>query len=109
LFEVFAEGVNAHDYARNALGQVQSRAQILGEAFAGEGAQVFQEAAVALEVGPQHFRKGQDVRAMRHRKKHVLGDEFGGGLDLALMAGRTEPTAFAGKTKHDGLHVFRPI
>jgi len=36
--EVFAEGVNGHDHARDASGQVQGHPQILGEAFAGEGA-----------------------------------------------------------------------
>jgi hypothetical protein len=36
--EVFSEGVNGHDDARDALGQVQGHPQILGEAFAGEGA-----------------------------------------------------------------------
>jgi hypothetical protein len=52
---------------------------------------------VALEVGPQHFRDGQDVMTMRDGGQNMVGDEFGGGLDFALMAGRAEPAAFAGE------------
>jgi len=57
---------------------------------------------VALEVGPQHFRDGQDVMTMRDGGQHMVGDKIGGGLDLALVAGRAEPAAFAG----EGQEVF---
>jgi hypothetical protein len=100
--EVFAEGVQGHDHARYAFGAVERRAEVFGNALVGQGAELFEEAAMALEIGPEHFRDGQDVMTVRHWGQHVVQDEPGGGLDVFLVAGGAEPAALAG----EGQQVF---
>ena len=68
----------------------------------GEGAEALEEVAVALEIGAEHFGDGQDVVAVGHGGQDVVEDEAGGGLDVFLVAGGTEPAAFAG----EGEEVF---
>ena len=95
--KVFAKGVQRHDDARNALGAVQGGAEVFGEAFVGQGAEALEQVAVALEVGAQHSRDGQDIMPVGHRGHHLVQDEPGGGLDVLLVAGGAEPAALAGK------------
>ena len=63
----------------------------------GEGAEALEEVAVALEIGAEHFGDGQDVVAVGHGGQDLVEDEAGGGLDVFLVAGGTEPAAFAGE------------
>ena len=95
--EVFAEGVEGHDDAGDALGAGQGGAEVFLEAFMGEGAEALEEVAVALEIGAEHFGDGQDVVAVGHGGEDLVEDEAGGGLDVFLVAGGTEPAAFAGE------------
>ena len=100
--EVFAEGVEGHDDAGDALGAGQGGAEVFLEAFMGEGAEALEEVAVALEIGAEHFGDGQDVVAVGHGRQDAGGEEGGGGLDVFLVAGGAEPAAFAG----EGQEVF---
>ena len=68
----------------------------------GEGAEAFEEAAVTLEIGAEHFRNGQDVMAVGHGRQDAGGQEGGGGVDVFLVAGGAEPAAFA----REGQEVF---
>ena len=86
-----------HDNARNALRAVQDGAEVFGEAFVGQGAEAFEQVAVALEVGAQHFGNGQDIMPVRHRGHDLVEDKPGRGLHVLLVAGRAEPAALAGK------------
>ena len=63
----------------------------------GEGAEALEEVAVALEIGAEHFWDGQDVVAVGHGRQDLVEDEAAGGLDVFLVAGGTEPAAFAGE------------
>jgi hypothetical protein len=56
--EVFAQGVEGEDKGGMGVGQAEGGAEVGGEALMGEGAQAFEESAVALETGPQHFGQG---------------------------------------------------
>jgi len=64
--EVFAEGVQGEDEGGMGIGQVEGGAEVFGEALVGEGAEAFEEGAVALEIRAEHFGQGQDVMAVRH-------------------------------------------
>ena len=100
--EVFAEGVQGEDEGGLGVGEAEGGAEVFGEALVGSGAEVFEEAAVALEIGAEHFGDGQDVMTVGHGREDAGGEEGGGGLDVFLVAGGTEPAAFAG----EGEEVF---
>lgn len=76
--------------------------EVFGEALVGQGAEAFEEAAVALEIGVEHFRDCQDIMAVWHGCQDAGGEEGGGGLDVFLMAGGAKPAAFA----REGQEVF---
>ena len=97
--KVFAKGVERHDDAGNALGAAQGGAEVFREAFVGEGAEAFEQVAVALEVGAQHSRDSQDIMPVRDRGYHLVEDKPGRGLDVLLVAGRAEPAALTPKSK----------
>ncbi len=61
----------------------------------GQGAEPLKQVPVALEIGPQHVGDGQDIVAVGYRGHHLVHDKAGGGLDIFLVAGGAEPTAFA--------------
>ena len=88
-----------HDDAGNALGAAQGGAEVFREAFVGEGAEAFEQVAVALEVGAQHSRDSQDIMPVRDRGYHLVEDKPGRGLDVLLVAGRAEPAALTPKSK----------
>ena len=75
-----------HDDAGNALGAAQGGAEVFREAFVGEGAEAFEQVAVALEVGAQHSRDSQDIMPVRDRGYHLVEDKPGRGLDVLLVA-----------------------
>ena len=77
-------------------------ADVFGEALVCQGAEAFEEPAVTLEIGAEHFRNRQDVMAVGHGRQDAGGEEGGGGLDVFLVAGGAEPAAFAG----EGQEVF---
>jgi hypothetical protein len=60
-------------------------------------AEPLKQSTVPLEIGPQHSGNRQDEVPMRHRRHHPLQDKPGSGLDGFLVAGGTEPAAFAGE------------
>ena len=68
-------GLDGHDDAGDAVGEVERGAQIVSDALAGDGAKAFEQAAVALEVGPEHFREGEDVMAMGHWCQNLARDK----------------------------------
>jgi hypothetical protein len=95
--EVFAKGVEGEDDGGVSVGPTEGGAEIFGEALVSEGAKAFEQAAVTLEIGAEHFGNGQDVMAVGHGGKDAGGEEGGGGLDVLLVAGGAEPAAFAGE------------
>jgi hypothetical protein len=64
--EVFAEGMESEDDAGDALRAVQGGAQVVSEGLLRQSTEVFEEVAVALEIGAEHFGNGQDVMAVGH-------------------------------------------
>jgi hypothetical protein len=77
------------------LGKLECGAQQLGDGLLGDGAEAFEETAMAVEDGAQEFRQGQDDMTVGNRQEDVI-DQMGGGLEnLALVAGGTEPPPFA--------------
>lgn len=82
---------------RATLGKFECGAQQLGE-----GAEAFEETAMAVKDGAEEFRQGQDDMMAGNWQEDVI-DQMGGGLkNLALMAGGTEPPPFTG----EGEQVF---
>ncbi len=57
--EILAEGVDGHDDAGQAVGQIEHGALILGQALVGDPAQVFEQVAVVTEVNSQHLGQGE--------------------------------------------------
>jgi hypothetical protein len=95
--EIFAKGVEGEEDAGHACGAVQGGAQIFGEAFLGQRAEPLEQVAMALEKRAEYFGDGQGVMAVGHWHNHVVEDEAGSGFDVFLVAGGTEPAAFAGE------------
>ncbi|MEN9675473.1 MAG: hypothetical protein RIS76_1369 [Verrucomicrobiota bacterium] len=84
------------------LGQLECGAQQLGDGRLGDGAEAFEETAMAVEDRTLEFRQSQDDMTVGNRQQDVI-DQMGGGLkNFALMAGGTEPPPFAG----EGEQVF---
>ena len=102
--EVFAEGVEGEDESGMGGGEIEGGAEVFGETLVGQGAEGFEEGAVALEIRAEHLGQGQDVMAVGHGREDAGGEEGGGGLDVFLMAGGAEPAAFAGESQE----VFVP-
>ena len=84
--EVLAEGVDRHDDAGQALGQVERGAQVFEQAFVRQAAQVLEQVAVEAEVWPQHFGDTEGEMAMRYGKEDRLGQQRPEKLDLLLVA-----------------------
>jgi hypothetical protein len=61
--EVFAKGMECDDDAGHTSREVQRRAQVLGQAFLGQAAEVFEQYAMAVEIGAQHPANGQDYKS----------------------------------------------
>lgn len=100
--EIFAKGVEGEDERGVGVRPAEGGTEVFGEALVSESAEVFEQGAVALEIGAEHFGQGQDVMAVGHGSKDAGGEEGGGGLDVFLVAGGAEPAAFAG----EGQEVF---
>jgi hypothetical protein len=82
--QVFAEGVQGEDDTAYALRAIEGCPEILGDAFMRESTEFFEQAAMTLKIGAQHFGNRQDVMPVRHRRQHLVYDEFGSGLDVFL-------------------------
>ena len=63
----------------------------------GEVTEAPKKAAVTLEERPEQLGQGQYEMPVGHGQENVVDQVGGGGLDLALVAGRAEPAAFAGE------------
>ena len=100
--EVFAKGVQGEDDGGVGVAPAKGSTEVFSEALVGEGAEGFEQAAVTLEIGAEHFGKGQDVMAVGHGGEDAGGEKGGGGLDVLLVARGAEPAAFAG----EGQKVF---
>ena len=96
------EGVEGKEEGGAALGQLECGAQQLGDGLLGNGAEAFEETAMAVEDRAQEFRQSQDDMTVGNRKEDVIDPMGGGPKNLALMAGGTEPPPFAG----EGVQVF---
>ena len=95
--EVLAEGVDGHDDAGQALGQVERGAQIFEQALVGEAAQVLEQVAVEAEVRAQHLGDAEGEMAVRDGEQDRLGQQRAEELDLLLVAGGAEPAPLAGE------------
>ncbi len=84
--EVFAIGVNRHDDAGNALGQVQCGAQVFKETLVRDPAQVLEQVAVIAQVRPQHLRDAKGKVAMWDGVQDRFGEQHTEELDLLLVA-----------------------
>ena len=96
--EVFAIGVEGENKGRNAFREIEGELEGLGDGFLSEGRDVPEKAAVALKEGTKQLGQGQDEVAVWDGEENVIDEVCGGGLDLALMAGRAEPSTFAGES-----------
>ena len=92
--EVFAEGVEGEDESGMGGGEIEGGAEVFGETLVGEGAEAFEQAAVALEIGVEHFGERQAVMAVGHRREDAGDEEGGSSQDVFLVAGGAEPAAF---------------
>ena len=100
--EVFAKGVQGEDDGGVGVAPAKGSTEIFGEALVGEGAEAFEQAAVTLEIGAEHFGKGQDVMAVGHGGEDAGGEKGGGGLDVLLVARGAEPATLA----REGQEIF---
>ena len=57
--EVFAEGVEGEDESGMGGGEIEGGAEVFGETLVGQGAEGFEEGAVALEARAEHFGKNK--------------------------------------------------
>jgi hypothetical protein len=73
--EVLAEGVDGHDDAGQAVGQVEHGALIVGQALVGDAAHILEQIPVVAKVDPQHFGQGKGEMPVGHGEKNGLGDE----------------------------------
>ncbi len=97
--EVFAKGVDRHDDAGQALGQVQRGAEVFEEALVRDGAEVFEQVAVIAEVWAQHLGNAEGEVAVRHRKEDRLAQQRPKELHLLLVPRRAEPAPLADELK----------
>jgi hypothetical protein len=97
--QILAKGVDGHDAGGDAIGHFEGGLLVFNEAFLGQTAEVFDQVAVVLKVGAQHFWNGEHIVTMGYRGQNVFRNELGGGLDVLLVAGGAEPTAFAGESQ----------
>lgn len=95
--EVFAEGIDGHHDAGDALGQAQRGALELGQAVVGDAAEFLDEPAVEAEVGAQHLGDREGQMPVRHWRENGLGQQGAEELHLLLLAGGAEPPALAGE------------
>jgi len=72
-----------------------------------DSAQVLEQVAVEMEVRAQHLGNAQGKMAVRDRKQDGFGEQGAEELDLLLVAGRTEPSSFAGERQQ--VFVFAVI
>ncbi len=93
--EVLAEGVDGHDDAGQAVGQIQSRAQVVEQALVGDAAEVLEQVAVEAEVRSEHLGDGEGEVAMRDGEEDRFGQQRTKELDFLLVAGGTEPAPLA--------------
>ena len=84
--QVLAEGVDRHDDAGQAVGQVQRGAQVFEQALVRQAAQVLEQVAVEAEVWPQHLGDTEGEMAVRDREQDRLGQERAEELDFLLVA-----------------------
>jgi hypothetical protein len=76
--------VQGHDHGGYALRAFQGSPEVISDAFMRESTEFFEQAAMTLKIGAQHFGNRQDVMPVRHRRQHLVYDEFGSGLDVFL-------------------------
>ena len=84
--EVFAEGVDRHDDAGHAVGQVERGAQVFEQALVRDAAQILEQVAVVAEVRPQHLGDAEGEMPVRDREEDRLGQQLPEELNLLLVA-----------------------
>jgi hypothetical protein len=97
--EVFAKGVEGENDGGMRLGFAECGAQIKRETLMGCSAEMLEERAVPLKIGAEHLRQSEDVVPVGDCGKDAADEELGAGLDVFLVAGRTEPARFTGKSE----------
>jgi len=71
--EVFTVGVNRHDDAGDALGQIECCTQVFEQALVRDAAQILEQVAVVTEIGAQHLRDAQRDVTVWDRVQDGLG------------------------------------
>lgn len=89
--EVFTEGMNNHDRARNALGQMKDDTLVVDQAAAGNAAELLQQGAIIAKVRAQHFGDAKRIVVVRNGKEDRLNHQRAE-RDNATAA---RPSAFA--------------
>ena len=92
--EVFAKSMQGENKGGLGVGLIRRGAEVFGETLVGEGAEALEQAAVALEIGVEHFGERQAVMAVGHRREDAGDEEGGSSQDVFLVAGGAEPAAF---------------
>ena len=70
--QILAEGVDRHDDAGQALGQVEGGAQVFEQALVRDAAQILEKVTVEAEVRAQHLRDSEGEMPVRDREQDCL-------------------------------------
>ncbi len=94
--EVLAKGVDRHDDAGQAVGQVQRGAQVFEEALVRDAAEVFEQVAVIAEVWAQHLGNAEGEVAVRYRDQREKYTNAKSDVFWEIIARADEWAAFSG-------------
>ena len=107
--EVVAEGVEGGDGSDAAIGEVETGAEGVLEAFDGGVEENGEELAAFAEDATQDTGDGEDELAMGNFVADRGGDPFAGGADATLMAGGAEVATLAGEGEEAFVAAIRAL